>query len=110
MKVEIGSYPEGPGERPVSVEITSEDTYTLSHTLALVIHPGLCKFREEVVRMQCHPGGMETVEEWLGIIDSMILAFAYMLDEDKNEFTDEYNDVVVEGLALFTTYYRNLWW
>ena len=41
MKVLIGKYPKGAGERKKSIRIDPWDTWSMDHTLALIIHPML---------------------------------------------------------------------
>jgi hypothetical protein len=46
MKVKIGKYLKGDGQRKISVEIEKFDTYSLDHTLALIILPALLQIKE----------------------------------------------------------------
>lgn len=85
MKIRIGPYPKHPGkQRKIRVKIQRWDTWSLDHTLALIIHPALIAFRASA------PGvpGCFTVEgaqtksafkaaqhAWHGILDEMIFAF-----------------------------------
>lgn len=45
MKVKIGRYPKGSGSRRVSVEVDPFDTWSLDHTLALIILPALIQLK-----------------------------------------------------------------
>lgn len=51
MKVKIGKYARKSGGRKVKVDISSDDTFSLDHTLAQVIWPALVKFKEERQKM-----------------------------------------------------------
>lgn len=47
MRVHIGKYPNNPDkERKVSVKIDKWDTWSMDHTLALIIHPMLVQLKE----------------------------------------------------------------
>lgn len=45
MKVNIGKYPKGNSERKIEVHIEPFDTYSLDHTLALIILPALLQLK-----------------------------------------------------------------
>lgn len=101
MKVKIGKYPtDYADERKIKIQIDRWDTWSLDHTLALIIHPALVQFKNN---NNGHPSDM-TGEEWDQIIDKMISAFAEILDEDIS-FTEKGQ----EGLELFGKYFRHLW-
>lgn len=46
MKVYIGRYPKSDKERKVDIRIDDWDTFSLDHTLAMIILPALIKFKE----------------------------------------------------------------
>ena len=46
MKVNIGKYPKGNGKRKIDVLIERHDTYSMDHTLALIIYPLLIQLKE----------------------------------------------------------------
>lgn len=46
MKVNIGNFPKGNGERKVKVEISDHDCWNLDSTLAYIIAPALRKLKE----------------------------------------------------------------
>ena len=48
MRIFIGKYPKGAGDRKVKIEINSSDVYNAHSTLSLIIQPLLEKFREEL--------------------------------------------------------------
>ena len=45
MKVKLGNYKDD-GERKISVKIDEWDTWSMDHTLALIIHPMLLQLRD----------------------------------------------------------------
>jgi len=48
LKVNIGKFPKKfDAQRKVSVQIDDFDTWSLDHTLALIIHPALVKFKQD---------------------------------------------------------------
>lgn len=47
MKVKIGKFPKGSGERRVDVQIDEFDTWDIDHTLAHIIYPMLLQLREK---------------------------------------------------------------
>lgn len=47
MKINIGKYPKGSGQRKISVQIDSYDTWSFDHTLAHIIYPALLQIKEQ---------------------------------------------------------------
>lgn len=47
MKVNIGKYPKGNGNRKIDIDIERFDTWSLDHTLAHIILPALLQLKEE---------------------------------------------------------------
>lgn len=79
------------------------DLWSLNDHLAELIVPRLKRFKKIVLS---HPPDI-TYEEWLEILDKMILAFTlvqenHMLSADKQLSVDE-------GLQLFAKYFQHLW-
>ena len=126
MKVNIGRYKKNSSARTEKVQIDKWDTWSLDHTLALIIHPALVQIKEQNTGHPCgiapasEPPTDETPcgncgceKEWNGILDKMIWSFKQVLDDDILSFSPEeyheYNKKVQEGLELFGKYYRNLW-
>jgi hypothetical protein len=52
MKIKIGKYPKGCGDRKIDVDIEQFDTWSLDHTLAHIILPALMQLRE-IGRASC---------------------------------------------------------
>ena len=46
MKVNLGRYPSGSGQRKISVQIDSYDDWSLDHSLALIIYPALLQLKQ----------------------------------------------------------------
>ena len=46
MKINIGKYPKGNGQRKVNIQIDKFDTWSMDHTLAMIIYPMLLQLKE----------------------------------------------------------------
>ena len=131
---------------------SGRDLWSLDHTITDFVLPRLISFRHGGGNSSYDgPSGSpllegytedqfdEMYEEWLRILDKMILAFEYhkldmedvesgldsdrlLMDKDRitfptdNEEWEEYkkeaekrDKIMEEGFALFAKYYRNLW-
>ncbi len=80
------------------------DTWNLDKTVSEFVLPRLKRFKE---LNDGTPGTLQE-EEWLEIIDKMILAFE--LHSKKDIGTSEHQNEIKEGLSLFAEYYECLWW
>lgn len=47
MKIKIGKYPKGNGDRKIDIDIERFDTWSLDHTLAHIILPALLQLKQE---------------------------------------------------------------
>lgn len=84
--------------------------FSLDYTFSILIYPRLCYFRDNC--LFGYPMGMNK-EQWLKIINDMILAFRLMLCEESNlsiEETKNKKQKISRGLKLFIKYYNNLWY
>lgn len=106
MKVNIGKYPKGEGNRKINVHIDNFDTWSFDHTLAHIIYPALLQLKEQ---KQGVPGdfvndigGEDFVEqdsfdfyketynesfdkrckEWDMVLDKMIWSFEQIIKDD----------------------------
>lgn len=124
--------------RKVKVRIDPYDTWSMDHTLALIIHPMLLQLKatnhgyfssdpEDAPSIgkgdETDCGGSDTLalDRYNWIMDEMIWTFAQLIDEDAEfQFYDEktgwdleastaYQDRIKNGLRLFGKYYRGLW-
>lgn len=134
MKVEIGPYPDNADEKRVKkVELHDYDTWSLDHTLAIIIHPALIQLKETnhgyfMVKDEDVPDELRSHhaparEDWEVddlaesrynyVLDEMIWAFEYILNRDyidyMNEGWEELSSRCDNGLLLFGKYYRGLW-
>lgn len=123
MKVKIGNYPDGGGNRKIEVKIHKHDLYSLDYTLALIILPALKEFRkgvrsspnidfEDVPKDLCTtPSNQYKLDanwhkRWEYVLDEMIFAFECIAEDKEAE-----SDVrIANGLRLFGKYYRGLWY
>ena len=92
--------------------------------MALYIYPRLCRFREKYAHYGV-PGCLcydeegnhididEASKNWMAILDKMILAFKYIINEPDWKDIEEcraINAKIEEGLKLFAEYYCSLWY
>ena len=114
-------------KRTVKVHIDHYDTWSLDHTLALVILHALKKFKEDNTGFPCgirpDPNGETETgkpcgncgceKEWDIILDKMIWSFEQIAnDEAEYHNPDEYKRYiqrVQEGTELFGKYFQTLW-
>ena len=45
MKINIPKYPKGNGRRKIKIQIDKWDTYSMDHTLAMIIYPMLLQLK-----------------------------------------------------------------
>lgn len=140
MKVSIGNYKKK-GDRKVKIHIDKWDTWSMDHTLAMIALPMLEQLKETnhgsaTVDLEDVPEELRYTtyndwdsqkrfdfyneddkecmlhERWNWVMDEMIFAFEFIVDEDNrysHEFDQEVEDRVANGLKLFGKYYRGLW-
>ena len=123
MKVNLGRFPKKiNGERKISVKIESFDTWSMDHSLALIIHPMLLQLKKtkhgspsvddedvpEEIRSTSAPAKeyeYDTDEfhhdRWEWVLDEMIWAFAQKLDNDAdNQFHSGVLDIECKQVSL----------
>lgn len=119
MKIKIGKYPKGNGQRKVQVEIEKFDTWSFDHTMAHIIYPALLQLKatkhgvpSEVVddvggedwsAQSCFDFYKDTHNEsfdiackrWDVLLDKMIWSFEQLIKDDYNSLyhhgTPEYD-------------------
>jgi hypothetical protein len=129
MKVSLGKYPKKiNGERKVSIKIDPWDTWSLDHTLALIIHPLLIQLKntthgsplvddndvpEELRSTSAPPKEKEWDTDdnhhkrWEWALDEMIWAFAQKIDDDaERQFSTgkidiKFDKVNIDGEDLY---------
>jgi len=105
MKVNIGKFPKGNGDRRVNVEIENFDTWSLDHTLALIILPALIQLKQTKHGIPSEFGEVggadydcqdsfdfyketynesfnKACEQWEEILDKMIWSFEQLAKDD----------------------------
>ena len=96
-------------------EEKANECFTLYYPIAEFIYPRLKYFRENKMG---YPIELNSMEEWNDILDKMLYAFDFALNEDSDRFSptefdlEEYqsiSDRIVEGFKLFGEYFFNLW-
>jgi len=126
MKIHIGPYSKTDKPRKVDIRIDTYDTWSMDHTLAMIIHPMLIQLKatkhgaprvdnedvpEELKSTSAPPLTQEEIDcgsidsfhfnRWDWVLDEMIWAFAQVLDEDvESQFhtgEHDFDFVEVEG-------------
>ena len=83
------------------------ETWNLDGTIARFVYPRLKAFIEDVKEMKCHPANMESIDEWVKILEDMLKGFELMVsDEIKTKDEDE---IIDKSLDLFRKYFFALW-
>lgn len=118
-------------ERAVDIVIHRYDTWSMDHTLALIIVPMLKQLKETKqgapnvdasdVPLFLKPSQLEVVrykeegttdknffKRWDYVLDEMIWTFEQIADDD-NDNLDEHHERINNGTRLFGKYYRSLW-
>lgn len=133
-------------KRKIKIRIDKYDTWSMDHTLALIVLPMLKQLKETnhgsaQVDLEDVPSEMRMTStedwndqlvfdfyndpelskqniqcdihtRWNWVMDEMIFAFEFILDEDNqysHKFDQAVEDRVANGLKLFGKYYRGLW-
>lgn len=118
-------------KRKIKVKIDNYDTWNLDHTLSLIIHPALIKFKEircgiphidkEDIPESLHSSYNEeegySEEAWNYVLNEMIWAFDPEWDEKygigSENYTFDYYDQCCKrrekATTLFGKYYNALW-
>lgn len=108
---------------------SDKDLWNLDYTISEFIIPRLEAFKRGTYG---YPAEFKTAGEWEKVIDKMIWSFDYIVNQDKyedglmekykdNQFDEqghyrwikdakELSEKCQEGLDLFGTYFRSLWW
>lgn len=81
------------------------ELWSLDVTISKFISPRLKAFRDTAGG---YPGDM-TENEWIELLDKMILAFD-LHAQCKVSYTEEENEKIEEGLKLFAEYFGHLWY
>lgn len=90
--------------------VNPKDTWSLDITFAKFAIPRLKLFKKSTIGF---PWRLKSFEEWEAILDKMILAFELIANGDDDFTREDYEEInkkINEGLELFATYFRDLWW
>ena len=131
MKVNLGRYPSGSGQRKISVQIDSYDDWSLDHSLALIIYPALLQLKqnkngvpssltdkiggEDYVEQDSFEFYQEThdecfkkvCDEWDEILDKMIWSFE-QLAFDQYESQYHHGKMEMDWVETGETYFNPL--
>ena len=120
MKVYLGRYPKGEGKRKISIRIDKWDTWSMDHTLALLISPMLKQLKatthgapatdDDDVPLDLRDakdgkdGDVDSnhFKRWDYILDEMIWTFDALIEGDE-KFFDHYavdNDAPITKQAM----------
>jgi len=83
---------------------SDSDLWSLDYTIAKFVLPRLKTFRET---SQGSPGNLDE-NDWLDIIDKMIYAFEYALENGEG-VTEKDDKKYQEGMRLFADWFLALW-
>lgn len=91
-------------------QIKAQELWGLDVHLAKLILPKLKAFREmHRISYPCNLKNNGGFEEWNNILDKMIFAFQYVVEEDKCKVYLSDYDKYEEGIKLFAEYFMDLW-
>lgn len=122
-------------KRHIHVQIDPFDTWSMDHTLSLIILPMLLKFKDEhigspFVADEDVPDELKSTSapptqnewdtddnfhrRWDWVLDEMIFAFDYLCNDGEDNLLernpgDKVGERVSNGFRLFGVYFRNLW-
>jgi len=117
MKISIGPYVDE-GERDINIHLDNYDTWSMDHTLAMIIVPMLKQLKEtkhgaphvdlEDVPTELWPSEAEQLdynrnghtdekffERWDWVMDEMIWAFEQIVEDDDSQFYSGESDRIV---------------
>jgi len=139
VKVEIGPYTDDGEDQKVEVHIDNYDTWSMDHTLAVIVLPMLKQLKEtkhgapevddlDVPRYLRRSAEEKTkyttegitddlwFERWDWVLDEMIYAFDCKANKDEVLFRindrkeqEKEQNRISHGFRLFGKYYENLW-
>lgn len=98
MKVKLGKYPKGDAKRRVHVEVDGFDTWSLDHTLALIILPALIQLKNTK-----HGVPSEFVERTGGDFDRNY-CFEFLKEDDDlvfDKLCDQWEEVLDKMIWSF---------
>jgi len=136
MKVNIGPFNPNHNRRKIKVHVDYFDTFSLDHTLSVIILPCLIQLKNSqqgipiLNKSDTDPNQMsfdfeedveslyyeKNTEAWNEIMDKIIWSFQQLAFDNENNLlkleSDArllYEERIQEGLDLFGKYYRALW-
>ena len=89
--------------------ISPDELWNLDTTIVRFIIPRLKLFRELMEKRGSHPGSLDSNEQWLDMLDKMILGFRTYISENFDVPSGEEKKRIDEGFDLFNKYFGNLW-
>ena len=94
-----------------------KDVFNLDTHFSKLIVPRLKRFKHKIAKRGGYPMELESMEEWLGIIDEMIAGFEIGGSSEKYDLswgpelaTDPRYIKMNRATELFHKYFFNLWW
>lgn len=86
-----------------------DETWNLDAVLAEIIVKALRAYKEDA-NHGWFPAELSSLEEWMNIIDRMILGFSNLAEWTEGDELHDYKETTDEALRLFAKYFKNLWW
>jgi len=124
-------------KRKIKIKLDRYDTWSMDHTLSLIIHPMLVQLKatnhgyfsvdEEDTPIEAgvkdeYGSDSKAEERYNWVMDEMIWTFDQLINTERDidlfyteengwdlEGSNKYNDRIKNGLRLFGKYYRGLW-
>ena len=90
-------------------EIRQRELWDLDLTMAIYIYPRIKYFKDHYAEMW-YPGELNNNEEWLNILDKILLAFKIIIMSYKIDDIEYDYKKVEEGLILFAKHFNDFWW
>lgn len=84
-----------------------DELWDLAHATAWFMLPRLKEFRKVTCGYPCE---LKSMDEWREIIDKMIFAFEWYLDDDNWYKEGEEHDKAMDGFDLFGKWLLALWY
>ena len=91
---------------------SDDETWSLYTSTVIFFLPRIKRFRKIINDCGCRPANLKDKNEWLEILDKIILSFELMYKEDIDgeSISNEEQNQINEGLKLFGEYFQALWW
>lgn len=93
----------------VELGFDARELWDLDLTMAIYIYPRIKYFRDHYAEMW-YSGKLNNNEEWLNILDKILLAFKIIIMSYKIDDIEYDYKKIEEGLILFAKHFNDFWW